>query len=84
MILDIPSFQHLGLHSRQTFGNFSLRQNEKLPSQDLKDLKKAFDAARDFAEHPRGWLLLTGPYGCGKTHLAAAIGNYQAGGDSRP
>jgi DNA replication protein DnaC len=42
-------------------------------------LKQAFDAARQFAEHPRGWLLLTGPYGCGKTHLAAAIGNYQAG-----
>jgi DNA replication protein DnaC len=23
-----------------------------------------------------GWLLLQGPYGCGKTHLAAAIANY--------
>jgi DNA replication protein DnaC len=74
-----PELSTLGLHSRQTFGNFSLRQNEKLPNQDLKDLKQAFDAAREFAEHPRGWLLLTGPYGCGKTHLAAAIGNYQAG-----
>lgn len=74
-----PELSTLGLHSRQTFGNFSLRQNEKLPAQDLKDLKQAFDAARNFAEHPRGWLLLTGPYGCGKTHLAAAIGNYQAG-----
>ena len=74
-----PELSTLGLHNRQTFGNFSLRQNEKLPNQDLKDLKQAFDAAREFAEHPRGWLLLTGPYGCGKTHLAAAIGNYQAG-----
>ena len=74
-----PELSTLGLHSRQTFGNFSLRQNEKLPKQDLKDLKKAFEAARDFAEHPHGWLLLTGPYGCGKTHLAAAIGNYQTG-----
>lgn len=74
-----PELSTLGLHSRQTFGNFSLRQNEKLPAQDLKDLKQAFDAARNFAEHPRGWLLLTGPYGCGKTHLAAAIGNYQTG-----
>ncbi len=74
-----PELSTLSLHSRQTFGSFSLRQNEKLPAQDLKDLKKAFEAARAFAEHPRGWLLLTGPYGCGKTHLAAAIGNYQAG-----
>ena len=55
-----------------------MRQNEKLPKQDLRDLKTAFETARQFAEHPNGWLLLTGPYGCGKTHLAAAIGNYQA------
>ncbi len=74
-----PELSTLGLHGRQTFGNFSLRQNEKLPSQDLKDLKRAFETAREYAEHPRGWLLLTGSYGCGKTHLAAAIGNYQAG-----
>ena len=33
--------------------------------------------AREFAERPRGWLLLMGPYGCGKTHLAAAIANIQ-------
>ena len=74
-----PELSTLGLHSRQTFGNFSLRQNEKIPNQDLKALRKAFEIARDYAEHPRGWLLLTGPYGSGKTHLAAAIGNYQAG-----
>jgi DNA replication protein DnaC len=73
-----PELSTLALHSRQTFGNFSMRQHEKLPKEDLRDLKKAFEAARDFAEHPKGWLLLTGPYGCGKTHLAAAIGNYQA------
>jgi DNA replication protein DnaC len=73
-----PELSTLALHSRQTFGNFSMRQHEKLPKEDLRDLKKAFEAARDFAERPKGWLLLTGPYGCGKTHLAAAIGNYQA------
>jgi len=54
-----------------------MRQHEKLPKENLRDIKKAFEAARDFAEHPKGWLLLTGGYGCGKTHLAAAIGNYQ-------
>ncbi len=73
-----PELSSLALHSRQTFGNFSLRQNEKIATENLKDLKNAFEAARDFAEHPRGWLLLTGPFGCGKTHLAASIGNYQA------
>jgi DNA replication protein DnaC len=73
-----PELSTLSLHSRQTFGNFSLRQSERLPKQDLKDLRTAFETAREFAENPRGWLLFTGPYGCGKTHLAAAIGNYQA------
>ena len=73
-----PELSTLALHSRQTFGNFSLRQGERLPKQDLKDLKEAFETARDYAESPRGWLLFTGPFGCGKTHLAAAIGNYQA------
>jgi DNA replication protein DnaC len=74
-----PELSTLELHSRQTFGNFSMRQHEKLPKEDLRELKKAFEAARDFAEHPKGWLMITGPFGCGKTHLAAAIGNFQAG-----
>jgi DNA replication protein DnaC len=61
-----------------TFATFSLRQNEKLHTDHAKSLEKAFSAARDFAETPDGWLVLTGPYGCGKTHLAAAIANFRA------
>ncbi len=38
-------------------------------------LTGAFEAARAFADDPRGWLVLVGPNGCGKTHLAAAIAN---------
>ena len=30
-----------------------------------------------FAEDPAGWLVFSGTYGCGKTHLAAAIANHQ-------
>ena len=74
-----PELSTLALHSRQTFGNFSLRQTEKIPAEGLRELKNAFEIARDYAENPRGWLILTGLYGVGKTHLAAAIGNYQAG-----
>ena len=33
------------------------------------------ERTRTFAESPSGWLLLIGPPGCGKTHLAAAIAN---------
>jgi DNA replication protein DnaC len=36
---------------------------------------RAFARAQEFARHPRGWLILYGGYGCGKTHLAAAIAN---------
>lgn len=69
----------LSLHGKQTFGNFSLRKDENLPPSDVQSLKHAFEVAKAYAENPNGWLLFTGPYGCGKTHLAAAIGNYQAG-----
>lgn len=34
-----------------------------------------YQAAVAYAQQPRGWLLLIGPTGCGKTHLAAAIAN---------
>ena len=37
--------------------------------------RRAFDAAREYAGEPAGWLVLNGPSGSGKTHLAAAIAN---------
>jgi DNA replication protein DnaC len=58
-----------------SFGNFSDRKGEGLSPQDMQSLDKAFRAALDFAENPQGWLVFTGPFGCGKTHLAAAIAN---------
>ena len=33
----------------------------------------AFAAARSFVQDTRGWLVLYGPFGAGKTHIAAAI-----------
>jgi DNA replication protein DnaC len=40
-------------------------------------VKEAYQVAVEFANEPDGWLLLVGPNGCGKTHLAAAIANQQ-------
>jgi DNA replication protein DnaC len=41
-----------------------------------QSLRNALRAARNFAESPEGWLVLLGRTGCGKTHLAAAIGHH--------
>jgi DNA replication protein DnaC len=67
----------LNLHSRQTFGTFNLRKRENLPAADQRTLEEAFKNAQAYAEGPEGWIIFTGPYGCGKTHLAAAIANYR-------
>lgn len=42
-----------------------------------RNLRMAYERAAEFAERPQGWLVLKGGYGCGKTHLAAAIANRQ-------
>ena len=62
-----------------TFGNFKLREREKLNNDQKRSLSSALRASSEFAENPDGWLVLMGGFGCGKTHLAAAIGNYRSG-----
>lgn len=39
----------------------------------LPGVQEAYDAAVRWALAPQGWLVLEGPNGCGKTHLAVAI-----------
>ena len=69
----------LDVLSNRTFASFMERKTENLPADELKSLDAALKAAQSYAKKPQGWLVLTGPYGCGKTHLAAAIANYRAG-----
>jgi len=47
-----------------TFSTF----NPRLPG-----VQEALRGCTEYALHPRGWLLLLGPCGCGKTHLAASL-----------
>jgi len=60
----------------KTFENFSL-DLEGLNENQLSALRAAYQLAHDYAGAPHGWLLFEGSYGCGKTHLAAAIANYR-------
>lgn len=39
-------------------------------------VREAYEAAVEYAQNPDGWLFLLGGYGCGKTHLAAAVAHY--------
>lgn len=74
-----PLVYQLQLLGDRSFGNWSGREPERLPLEVQNNLENVFRAAQDFAESPRGWLVMMGTYGCGKTHLAAAIGNYRKG-----
>jgi DNA replication protein DnaC len=66
------------LPTNRTFASFDSRRGEKLTQEELEVLENIFQAAREFAEHPHGWIVLLGNENCGKTHLAAAIANYRA------
>ncbi len=65
----------LGLYKTKTFSSFDADRG--LPRKEADNLRLAYQVARSFADSPDGWLILTGTYGCGKTHLAAAIANEQ-------
>lgn len=66
----------------KTFDNFVTNANMHTEKQQ-EILYFARNTARKFAQHMDGWLMLQGTYGCGKTHLAAAVGNYRlAQGDA--
>ncbi len=73
---DQSDVSSLGLHRDQTFEGFDLRKGE-LTADEEASLREAYDKARAFARDPEDWLLFTGTFGCGKTHLAAAIANYR-------
>ncbi len=68
----------LAMHHEQTFSSWDDRQNENLTPEERRSLEKALKTGIDYARSPQGWLVYTGDYACGKTHLAAAIANSRA------
>ncbi len=70
----LREMSHLQNLERFTFETFQ-PEGQGLSPDRRRNLRLAYEAAREFARHPEGWLVLRGGYGCGKTHLAAAIAN---------
>ncbi len=68
----------LGMHNEQTFSTWDDRQSENISPDFRQSLESALKIATNYAREPQGWLVFTGPYACGKTHLAAAIANSRA------
>jgi DNA replication protein DnaC len=72
-------YQEIGGMARERLAAFQFRNFDLripgLAADERHSLEAAFEAARDFAERPQGWLVFQGNNGCGKTHLACAIAN---------
>lgn len=75
--VDSDDLSVLDLYMNRTFDSFDSRKQEGLTEEAQSQLIKAYNAAFTFAQNPSGWLVFAGMNGVGKTHLAAAIGNYR-------
>jgi DNA replication protein DnaC len=69
------SFSQLEELKDLTFENFEPHGRIGLGEHQAASLEYAFNQAKHFSQSLKGWLLLQGKYGCGKTHLAAGIAN---------
>ncbi len=70
----LRAISNMGTMARFTFDAF-VPDGIGLTEARRRNLRMAFEIADEFAKEPEGWLILLGGYGCGKTHLAAAIAN---------
>ena len=71
----LQRYSNLGSLTHLTFDSLLPQGRGKSPASQ-EQFHRAYEAARAFADQPKGWFVLAGPSGCGKTHLAAAIANH--------
>ena len=67
-------YSNIGHLSRFTFDTINM-EGLLRDAESRDSFRKAYAAAVEYAEASDGWLVLSGPTGTGKTHLAAAIAN---------
>lgn len=67
---NLDALEHL------TFDNFEPHGRPGLSPAESNSIEWTYNQAKIFSTNLKGWLLLQGGYGCGKTHLAAAIANF--------
>ena len=70
----LQKYSNLGPLTRLTFDSLNLANHSSDPDFQRR-YREATQAATEYAQDPLGWLVLSGPVGSGKTHLAAAIAN---------
>ena len=69
----LETYADLGNLSDRTFK--TLRPRWRHGTADPDSMENGVRIAKEFAEDPSGWLVITGPVRTGKSHLAAAITN---------
>jgi DNA replication protein DnaC len=75
-IYRLQSISNLGNLTNLTFDNL-LPEGRRYDPASQKLFYEAYQQCKKFAENPQGWLVLVGPVGSGKTHLACAVANYR-------
>jgi DNA replication protein DnaC len=70
----LKRYSNLGSLARFTFDNL-MPEGRSGHKHAQEQFDRAYQAAKAFADEPKGWLVFGGPSGSGKTHLAAAIVN---------
>ncbi len=74
-VTNLRAISNMQSMTRFTFDKF-VPDGIGLTEEKRRNLRMAYETTVNFAQKPQGWLILLGGYGCGKTHLAAAIANY--------